>query len=124
MASEIIKNLITALELSPDNIPLRIQVANLLMAEKEYDKAAEQFREVLNRSYGNIPAQTGLASCYYSQGKYSAAIIIYEQLHGQLAMPDQVLYVKCLIKENSLQQAREIYQQLVALNPGFTDEEI
>jgi transitional endoplasmic reticulum ATPase len=124
MSKEIIKNLLGALEFSPENIPLRLQVAEMMLAEKMYPEASEQYQLVLSRSYGNPKAQTGLANCYYHQQKYSAAIVVYEQIRNQLPPDDLVLYVKCLIKENSIQQAIEVYRQLLAITPGFKDEEI
>src|SRR5258705_1111052 len=83
-----------------------------------------QYQEILEKSYGNTKAQLGLATCYFYLQKNSAAIIIYEQLQQYLSLDDQVRYIKCLIKENSMQQATTLYQQLIALNPDFTDEEI
>ena len=94
MSNEIIKNLLDALSVSPDNIPLRLQVANLMISEKLYGEATMQYQEVLNRSYGNIKAQLGLAASYYHQQKYSAAIIIYEQQQTQLSKEEQVLFIK------------------------------
>jgi tetratricopeptide (TPR) repeat protein len=64
-----------------------------------------------------------LAACYYHLQKYSTAIIIYEGIQD-MPPADKALYVKCLIKENALQQAIDIYQQLIALHPDFADEEI
>ncbi len=124
MTNEIIKNLLEALAVSPDNVPLRLQVAGMLMAEEKYEDAALQYQDVLQRSYGNTKAQSGLAAAYYYQQKYSTAVIVYEQMQNKLAIDDQVLYIKCLIKEQSMEQALTNYQQVLALNPGFTDEEI
>ena len=124
MTNEIIKNLLEALAVSPENVPLRLQVAGMLAAEKKYEEASVQYQEVLQRSYGNTKAQSGLAAAYYYQQKYSAAIIVYEQMQNNLATADHVLYIKCLIKEQSMEQALTNYQQVLALNPGFTDEEI
>ncbi len=102
MANKTIQGLIEALNVSPDNVPLRLHVAELLLDDKSYTEAAEQFQEVLKRSYGNSRAQLGLANCYYNTDKYSAAIIIYEQLPPeQLTEDDQVRFVRCLIKEDS-----------------------
>jgi ATP-dependent 26S proteasome regulatory subunit len=124
MSNEIIQNLLDAIAVSPDNIPLRMQVASMMMQEKMYAEAAMQYQEILNKSYGNVKAQLGLAASYFYQEKYSAAIIIYEQLQQELSVNDQVLFIKCLIKEKSISQATNIYQEIVALNPGFTDPEI
>ena len=124
MPNELIKNLLDALKLSPDNIPLRLQVADLMLQEKMYDESAVQYQQILEKSYGNTKAQLGLATCYFYLQKNSAAIIIYEQLQQFLSLDDQVRYIKCLIRENSIQQAISLYQQLIALNPEFKDEEI
>lgn len=122
--SDHIKSLQEALAFSPDNIPLRLHLADTLLREKQYAAAAEQYSEVLHRSYGNGKAKLGLAEAYFFQQKYSAAIIIYEELYPNLSLDGMVLYVKCLINEHSLQQAVEVYQKVIALNPGFRDEEI
>ena len=123
MSESLIQNLLDALSHSPDNIPLRLQVADLMVAEKMFTEAAEQYQLVLDKSYGNNKAQLGLARCYFAQGKYSTAIIIYEQV-GEMPGEDQLLYIKCLIRENSISQAVSEYQKLIALNPGMRDEEI
>jgi len=124
MENEIIKNLLDALEFSPDNVPLRLQVADMMAKEKLYEDAAKQYQSVLNKQYGNSRAASGLAACYFYQQKYSAAIVVYEQINGQLDTGSSVLYIKSLIKENSMQQAIELYQQLLETHPDFTDEEI
>lgn len=124
MTNEIIQNLLDALAVSPDNVPLRLQVASMMMNEKMYAEAAAQYQEILGRQYGNQKAKLGLAASYYHQQKYSAAIIIYEEHQAQLSTQEQVLFIKCLIKENSIGEAIGIYQQLLAINPGFSDEEI
>ena len=109
---------------SPDNVPLRLHLAELMLAEKMYAEASVHFAEVLQKSYGNTKAQTGLANCYYNTGKFSAAIIIYEQLQNQLNEEDSIRFVKCLVKENSLQEAGAVYQKIIAANPSFKDDEI
>ena len=117
MANELINNLLDALKFSPDNVPLRSQVADLMLQENMYEEAAQQYQLILEKSYGNTKAQLGLATCYFYLQKTSAAIIIYEQLQGQLSLDDQVRYIKCLIKENSVQQAINLYQQVISLHP-------
>lgn len=122
--SDHIKSLQEALIVSPDNIPLRLHLAEVFLREKMYVESAEQYGEVLRRSYGNARAKLGLAEAYFFQQKYSAAIIIYEEIYPDLPSEAMVFFVKCLIKEHSLQQAVEVYQKVIALNPDFRDEEI
>lgn len=122
--NDAIRNVEEALAVSPGNVPLRLHLAELLLAEKMYAEAAVHFAEVLQKSYGNTKAQTGLANCYYHTGKFSAAIIIYEQLQHQLSEADNIRFVKCLVKENSLQEAGVVYQRVIAANPSYRDPEI
>lgn len=124
MTNDIIKNLLEALAVSPGNVPLRLQVAEMMLKEGMFAEAADQFNEVLKLNYGNTRARLGLAECYFHQEKYSATIVIYEQLQQQLDVPDRVRFVKSLIKENSIQQAAEEYQKVISLQPEFRDEEI
>jgi transitional endoplasmic reticulum ATPase len=124
MENEAIKSLLEALSLSPDNTPLRLHVAQLMLKEKMWNEAAEQFQLALEKSYGNEKAQLGLAEAYFNLKKYSAASIIYEQLQHKLQRDDQVRYIKCLVKDNAMSQAVSLYQQLLVMNPGFTDEEL
>ena len=124
MENENIKSLQEALKFSPDNIPLRLHLAELLLQDKFIQEAAEQFNETLKRNYGNQRAQLGLAACYFYQKKYSAAVVVYEQIQQELPLNAMLIYIRCLIKENSLQQAAELYQKVMAQSPGFRDEEI
>jgi transitional endoplasmic reticulum ATPase len=113
-----------ALAVSPQNIPLRMSLANLLQAEGQYTEAIIQYKEVLNQQYGHSSAQRGLASCYFQTGQYSTAIIIYEQLENNLTDADRLIYIKCLVKENNLSKAAQLYQNLVILNPAMTDADL
>ena len=124
MENENIKSLQEALQFSPENVPLRLHLAELMLQEKLYSEAVEEFTETLQRSYGNTRAQLGLAACYYHLKKFSAAVIVYEQLEQQLPVNALLLYIRCLVKENSLKQASELYQKLLIQSPGFKDEEI
>jgi SpoVK/Ycf46/Vps4 family AAA+-type ATPase len=123
MKNDMIENLLEALQFSPDNVPLRLQVAQLMFMDGKFAEAAEQFQLVLEKNYGNAKAQSGLAACYCHLKKYAAALMVYEQMND-LSFDDQVNYVRCLIKEGALQQAVEVYQTLLAVNPDFTDAEI
>lgn len=106
-----------AVSLSPDNIPLRISLAELLKKEERYTEAVAEYKEVLRLSYGHLQAQTGLASCYYYLQQYSAAIVIYEQIEQKLQSADQLIYIRALVKENNMSKAADLYQTISVLDP-------
>ncbi|SHL82955.1 Tetratricopeptide repeat-containing protein [Chitinophaga jiangningensis] len=124
MSSEVIKQLQEAVQFSPENVPLRLHLAQVLLQDFQYQQAEEQYRKVLELSHDNIAAQLGLARTFYHQQKYSVAIVVLEQLEHQ--EPDNfdalLLHCRILVKENSMEGARDIYQHLLQLNPGFRDE--
>lgn len=119
-----IESLREAIALSPDNIPLRLSLADLLVSEEKYTEASSEYKKVLELSYGNPKAQLGLAFCYFHMGRYSAAIIIYEQMEDSLPAIDTLLYARALAKENNLAKAASLYQSITILNPGLRDAEL
>ncbi|MFY0252723.1 AAA family ATPase [Chitinophaga sp. 30R24] len=124
MSSEVIKQLQEAVQFSPENVPLRMHLAQVLLQDYEYIAAEEQYRKVLELSANHTAAQLGLARTFYYQQKYSAAIVVLEQLEHR--EPDHfdalLLHCRILVKEQSLSLAKEIYQHLLQLNSGFRDE--
>ncbi|RYG05144.1 MAG: AAA family ATPase [Chitinophagaceae bacterium] len=124
MSLEMIDSLREALTVSPDNIPLRLHLAEVLAKERLYEDAAKEFSEILSRNYGHLKAKHGLADAYFHQKKYSAAIIVYEEIGEQLELSAMITYVRCLVREHSTEQALDHYQRILVMNPGFRDEEL
>jgi SpoVK/Ycf46/Vps4 family AAA+-type ATPase len=124
--NEIINQLKNVVNISPENIPLRLHLAEMMLQQNFLNDAAEQFTAVLKREHGNAKALTGLAEIYYKQNKYSAAIILFEQLQeeSQLSFDHKIKYIRCLVKENSLTQAKNIYNRILEEQPSFRDAEI
>lgn len=124
--NEIIEQLRQAVNISPENIPLRLHLAEMMLQNNLVTDASEQFSEVLKREHSNVKALTGLADIYYKQQKFSAAIILLEQLQQQHALnfDSKIKMVRCLLKENSIAQAKEIYAAALAEQPNFRDAEI
>jgi SpoVK/Ycf46/Vps4 family AAA+-type ATPase len=124
--NEMIEHLKEALALSPENIPLRLHLADMMLKESLYADAATQYADVLQRDNNNIKALAGLAEAYFQQKKYSAAIILFEQLQQSHILPFNSLiqFIRCLVREHSFQQAKELYAQLLADMPEFKDDEI
>jgi len=124
--NEMIEQLKEALQISPNNIPLRLHLADMMLKENMLNDASEQFSEILRRQNGNVKALTGLGEVYYRQQKYSAAIILLEQLQheGALSFDLKIKFIRCLLKEHSVAQAKDLYMQALQEQPNFKDEEI
>jgi transitional endoplasmic reticulum ATPase len=124
--NELIEQLKEAVEFSPNNIPLRLQLGELMLKENMVIDANEQFDAVLQLQHGNTRALKGLVTVYYRQKKYSAAIILFEQLQekGLLSFDDRIIYARCLLKERSIGQAKDVYASALREQPGFRDEEL
>ena len=120
---DIIDSLLEALVVSPDNVPLRLQVANMMLQQARYEEAASQYKWVLNLKNNDTQAQAGLGTAYYHVQKFSAAIVVFEQIE-LLQLPERLLYIKSLIEENSMTQAVEAHQALLETYPGISDDEI
>jgi transitional endoplasmic reticulum ATPase len=124
--NDIIEQLQQAVNISPENIPLRLHLAEMMLQQNMLSEASEQFSAILKREHNNTKALSGLAEIYCKENKYSAAIILFEQLQqrNDLTFDNKIKFVRCLLKENSVAQAREIYAQALKEQPNFRDAEI
>jgi transitional endoplasmic reticulum ATPase len=123
---ETIHSLKEALNLSPDNIPLRLLLANTLLKSDQQQDAEEQFKLVLDRDAENVNAKVGLSKVYFNQEKYSTVIVILESLTENSDVDAELLILlsKALVRNKELDKAKEYYKKSLAINPSYTDEEL
>lgn len=121
-----IQNLREALKHSPNNIPLKILLAEALMKGAQFDEAELQMKEVLAIQHDNLKANILLARIFFLQKKYSAALVILEALAEYNGSNPEVLllYAKALFKEGAKEQARPYYQRALKIDPSHADEEM
>jgi transitional endoplasmic reticulum ATPase len=127
MNDDTIKSLLQALELSPDNGPLRMLLADTYFALGRYDEAEREYTTYLSYHTGDSKAKKGLLKSFFHRGNYSAAIVIIEDLKQSsdpIELDIETLYAKALYREGSIGKAQEVYQSLMMRHPGFTDEEL
>jgi len=125
VAQSDIQHLREALEHSPGNTPLRLMLADAFLEAKQYSEAEIEYNLVLQQAGGNR-AKTGLAHCFYHLKKYSACMIILEEL---LAIDQKnaaliLLYAKTQLKERDVHRAIEYYQKALAIDPSISDPEL
>jgi transitional endoplasmic reticulum ATPase len=126
MQEELIQNLREALKLSPQNIPLRLTLAEALLNNNLMQEAEAEYKIVLEAESQNIQAKSGLAKIYFAQQKYSTAIVILEDL-VELKPNDVSLLMllsRSLLRNEERNKAIDYYKQALQLNPSLLDEEL
>lgn len=126
MSDDIIASLREALNFSPENLPLRLYLAESLFKLNNLEEAEKEFKLVLNKQSDNAKAKIGLAKIYLSQGNYSTGIVVLEDLvHSDNADSESLLlFAKLLLKENSIEEAMKYYKRVLEVNPALLDEEL
>ena len=125
MDNNAIDNLREALKFSPDNIPLRLHLAESLLNINRLEEAEKEYKAVLALQ-DNVIARFGLATTYFKQGQYATcSVILEDSLKND---PDNisllVLYAKTLLREGFYKQATENYARVIEIIPGYADEEL
>lgn len=120
-----IDNLREALQQSPDNIPLRLLLAENLLHAQQFADAEVEFRTVLEKDASNTKAKKGLIKSAFEQGKYPMTIVVCEELaERERDIETMVIHAKSLVRNQEQTKAVEIYKNILALNPAFKDDEL
>jgi transitional endoplasmic reticulum ATPase len=112
-----------AVRLSPDNLPLRRHLADMLLAAGLPAEAEEAYRQVLARAPSDRDTRLGLAAAFFRQDKHSHALVVLEELLGGDEPPPRayLLTARVLLATGETADAARHYRQAVALDPGLTD---
>lgn len=108
-----------ALEVTPDNGPLRRLLADTLAAHGRSGEAEDEYRELLRRDAGDDDARLALARCYLDAGKTSHAAVIVDLLAGRERPAPEALLVLARIKlaEGDPAGARSAFRRAVEADP-------
>lgn len=123
---ETIRALREAIEVSPENLPLRKHLADLLLDIGNYKAAETEYRQALAMAPGDSQLKLNLAEVFYRLAKNSAALVILEELTTQSPQDAAalILYARILLKTGDMPQAEKAYQQAVQTDPTLFDEEL
>ncbi|MBA4055937.1 MAG: cell division protein, partial [Marivirga sp.] len=126
MENDLIKNLREALTFSPNNIPLRLTLADALVANHSIQEAESEYKFVLDSQPANVHAKTGLAKVYFEQQKYSIVIVIIEELIDDRPNDVNLLMMisKSLLRNGENSKAIDFYKRALTLNPSLSDTEL
>jgi transitional endoplasmic reticulum ATPase len=126
MHQDLIQNLREALKVSPQNVPLRLTLAEALLSNNLLQDAESELRIVIEHQPDNIQAKLILAKVFFEQQKYSTTIVILEELldvkSNDISM--LVMLSKSLLRNNEMSKAIQYYKQALQLNPSYKDDEL
>jgi transitional endoplasmic reticulum ATPase len=115
--------LLEAVNLSPENVPLRQHLAEALLAAGRGEEAESQYREALALAPANVQLKLGLVRAFAAQKKDSAALVILEDLVKGRNPPAQahLLYAQALLRRGEVPQAVAQYKLAVEVDPDAAD---
>lgn len=125
MDAHMIESLRQALKVSPQNVPLKMHLAEVLKNAGRLEEAEQEFAELISLT-DSPESKTGLSSVFYLKGEYSKCNVVLEELiqQGNNDLDTLILHAKALVKEHSISKAQEVYSKALSLYPGVRDEEL
>lgn len=126
MDESLIQSLRDAVQQSPRNTPLRLSLAQILLKALRYEEAEAEFRAGLEHAPDESNLRTGLAEAFYAQGKFSAALVIGEELvrGNRGSARTFLLMARCYAKEDDAARAVDAYRRARAIDPSIEDDEL
>ena len=123
---EAIQALRAALNVSPDNLPLRLHLIRSLAGYGRFEEAERECREALARAPGNAEIKLELAAQFAQQGKNSQALVIVEDLVRQSDPPAKayVLLARLLLRADDVPNAVAQYKNALEIDPAVADAEL
>lgn len=121
-----IQSLRAAVEVSPDNIPLRRHLSELLLRMGRLDEAESEFRSALAIAPHDAELKIGLATTFSRQGKDSHALVIVEELVRQNDTPPAayLLHARLLLRAGDVPFAVTEYKSAVREDPTLRDTDL
>lgn len=115
-----------AVRLSPESIPLRQHLAELLIQQGDYPAAEQEYRQALMLAPEDINIKLGLAEVFFIQEKTSAALVIVEELTSkdEPAPAALMLLSRLYLRSGDEQQAAAAYSRAVKSDPTLFDAEL
>ena len=112
-----------AVKNSPDNIPLRKFLANALIKNNQFEEAEIEYKAALKIQPNDNELKLGLAEAFCGQEKTSIGLVLIEELTSAAAPPTKtwIVYAKLLLQAKNVADAKEAYDNAVALDPNLVD---
>ncbi len=115
-----------ALRLSPQNGPLLLHVAEIVLRSGGFNEAEALFKRTLAVDPASLPAKLGLAAAFFQQGKHSAALVIVEDLvKGPTPSPRSLLlHARLALHAGEPRLAAQQYARAREADAALADAEL
>jgi ATP-dependent 26S proteasome regulatory subunit len=126
-SNDAVNTLKKAVEVSPDNIPLRVHLANTLLGLSRYEEAQKEFTTLLALSPDDKETKIGLANTFYQLGKTMQALVIVEDLLSDKdadAPMAFLLHARMLLNDGDVEEAVRQYKRALQLDPSLEDQSL
>jgi AAA+ superfamily predicted ATPase len=125
-SEEALRALRDAVQLSPDNVPLRQHLADTLLNNGRPAEAEKEYRHALTLAPNDRGLKVGLAQAFYAQGKNSPALVVLEALMKQPDTPASayLLYARLLFQSGDVQRSVAMYREAIDLDSSLADAEL
>ncbi|MEM7555631.1 MAG: AAA family ATPase [Cyanobacteria bacterium P01_A01_bin.84] len=124
-SQDTVKALREALKISPDNVPLRQHLAQILMSLGHLEDAEQEYRQALLLEPQEIQLKLGLAQAFFQQGKHSQSSVIIEELVKRSKTPAEayLLHARLLLNSGAVRQAVNQYCCAVEIDASVADND-
>lgn len=115
-----------AVRLAPDNLPLRLHLADSLLRSGRAGEAEREYRDALARWPDDGTVKIGLGRAFYHQGKDSEATVLVEALLQREDPPGAayVLHARLLLRAGEVARAVRAYRRGVEENAAAADPDL
>jgi transitional endoplasmic reticulum ATPase len=115
-----------ALRVSPDNIPLRLHLADALTRMARHKDAIAEYRQALSSAPHDEDIKRTLAESYFSNGQISEALVIVEDLirTGEQTGAAHLLHARILLSKGDGAGAVREYRRAIDEDPDVADPEL
>ncbi|MFM2428803.1 MAG: hypothetical protein RLZZ511_16 [Cyanobacteriota bacterium] len=118
-----------ALSVSPDNLPLRLHIAETLIQRGDAATAAAEYSQILKLDPANTTAQFGMARSLVETAQTSAALALLEALLNQTRTTPipaawLALHARILLQSGDLPRATEQFRRAVAGDGSWLESDL
>lgn len=118
-----LESLLEALKFSPNNIPLKLQVAKLYAQGGNFKEAEQHLLQIINLDSNNVEAKFELANCFYKLNKIDAAEVLLEEITKNTTNVKHLeLLCYCQINLQHISEAQETYKAILEIDASYTNE--